>query len=226
MPIEPMNGGADSPTRAIQAAIHRGMYHPDDPSKMFICENRLSHAWSDHHHVIDIIFPSTSYTIEDKKAIRHHFLRILSILIFMGWSPGKLRSKFRSDLLPAEGRTDHDLPFTGGQLDFLGNEYLIFKEKQFAFIPAIIEESDYSHIQVIQQNIRLPFSGKPDQVGDGAYGHVVKVTLPPRYLFHIIKQTDNTRVRIGNRPTTWLLTLTITTAPRCRLQNLPKREQR
>ncbi len=197
MPTEPMNGGVDSPTRVVQEAIRRNMYHPDDPSKTFICEKRLSDVWSDHHHVIDTIFPSTKYTAEDKKAIKDRFIRILSILILIGWSPDELRSEFRSDFLRAKGRTDDDLPFTGGRLSFLGNRYLIFEEKQFAFIPAIIEESDDSHIQQIEKNKRLPFSGRPDQVGDGAYGHVVKVTLPPRYLLHIKTRTDNTRVRIG-----------------------------
>ncbi len=196
MPTEPMDGRVDSSTRAIQAAIRCNMYHPDDPSKTFICEQRLSDVWYDHHHVIDTIFSSTEYTDEDKRAIRHRFLRILSILILMGWSPDQLCSEFRSKFLLAEGRTDRDLPFIGGQLNFLGNWDLFFEEKQMAFLPAIIEESDYSHIQRLGKNIRLPFSERPDQVGDGAYGHVVKVTIPPRCLLHTTKQTDNTRVRI------------------------------
>ena len=71
----------------------------------------------------------------------------------------------------------------------------MFWSTQFAFIPAILEESDYSQIQSIERNIRLPFSKRPVQVGDGAYGNVSKVTIAPRCLRHKIKQHENYRVR-------------------------------
>ena len=201
MAVEPVRVGIESPTKGIQVAIRHEMYHPEDPSKTFICAQRLREVWSHHHDVIDTIFVSTKYSDKDKNTIWDRFRRILSILILIGWSANDLRSKFRSDFLRAEHRTDNDLPFAGDQLSFLGNWEFVFGEKQFAFIPAIIEESDYSHIQRIERNLRLPFSEKPIQVGDGAYGHVSKVTLPPRCLRHITKQIDNIGVRIEYRRT-------------------------
>ena len=178
------------------------MYHPDDPSRMFICKNRLRGVWDENRRHFDTIFPSTKYSNEESTTIWKHFRRILSILILIGWSADDLRSKFRSDFLRVERRTDDDLPFTNpDQLSFLANWALMFGEKQFLFIPAIIEESDDSYIQVIDRNMRLPFSEKPVHVGDGAYGHVLKVTLPRRYLRHRTKQTENNKVRREYRRT-------------------------
>ena len=195
MPSEPAKAKAGSPIKAIQEAIRSKMYNSDDPSdtaKVFITEYNLELAWRDHDLIT--IFPSSKFTKENRDNIRARFIRVLSILILIGWSNEDLLTKFRSQFLRATGREDKDLPLAEENLAFLDTSTFVFWQQQFAFCPAIVEESDYSHIQEIEKDKRLPFSGKPVQVGDGAYGTVSKVVIAPRCLRHIDRETQNTQV--------------------------------
>ena len=199
MPPESTKGKVVTPIKALQDAIRTSMYNADDASdasRVFICEHNLQKAWSDHD--LRTIFPSTKFSTEDRKTIRERFLRVLSILILIGWSGDDLVNKFRSQFLrAAEGREDRDLPLDEGELGFLDTSSYIFWQQQFAFCPAIIEESENSHLQRIETNRRLPFTGKPVEVGGGAYGSVSQVTIAPRCLRHIGKGHENFKVAIS-----------------------------
>ena len=197
MPPEPTRGKVASPVKALQDAIRTRMYNADDPSdasRVFICEHNLQRAWRDHD--LKTIFPSTKFSSEERETIRERFLRALSVLILIGWSGDDLVNKFRSQFLRVEGREDKDLPLDEEKLGFLDTSSFIFWQQQFAFCPAIIEESESSHIQRIKTDKRLPFTGKPVEVGGGAYGSVSQVTIAPRCLRHIGKETENIKVAI------------------------------
>ena len=199
MPPELTRGQAVSPIRALQIAIRTSMYNAgvaSEASRVFICEHNLDEAWKDHD--LRTIFPSTKFSAEERKTIRERFLRVLSILILIGWSGDDLVNKFRSQFLrAAEGREDKDLPLDEDKLGFLDISSYIFWQQQFAFCPAIIEESDTSHLQRIDSDRRLPFDGKPREVGGGAYGSVSQVTIAPRCLRHKGKGRENFKVAIS-----------------------------
>ncbi len=195
MPSDPTNGKTISPLKSLQDAIRTRMYNADDPSdasRVFICEHDLQRAWRDHD--LKTIFPPTKYSPEEIETIRDHFLRVLSVLILIGWSSDNLVNKFRSQFLRAVGREDNDLPIDEKELEFLDTSSFTFWQQQFAFCPAIILESEYSHIQRIEEDRRLPLSGKPVEVGGGAYGRVSQVTIAPRCLRHTENSTDNFKV--------------------------------
>ena len=195
MPSDPTRERTISPVSSLQDAIRTRMYNADDPSdasRIFICEQDLLNAWQNHN--LNTIFPPTKYNPEEIETIRNRFLRVLSVLIFIGWSSDDLVSKFRSQFLRAGGREDNDLPIDKEKLKFLDASFYMFWQYQFAFCPAIILESGNSHIQRIETNRRLPFSGKPVEVGGGAYGRVSQVTIAPRCLRHTENPTENFKV--------------------------------
>ena len=198
MPPEPTKGRVASPVKALQDAIRTRMYNADDPSdasRVFICEHNLQRAWRDHD--LKTIFPSSKFSSEERETIRDRFLRALSVLILIGWSGDDLVNRFRSQFLRVEGREDKDLPLDEEKLGFLDTSSFMFWQQQFAFCPATIEESESSHIQRIKTDKRLPFTGKPIEVGGGAYGSVSQVTIAPRCLRHIGKETENIKVAIS-----------------------------
>ena len=195
MPSDPTKGQMISPVKSLQDAIRTEMYNADDPSdasRVFICEHNLHTAWRDHD--LKSIFPPTKYSPEEIKTIRDRFLRVLSVLILVGWSSDDLVNKFRPQFLRAAGREDSDLPLDREKLEFLDTSSFMFWQQQFAFCPAIILESEYSHIQRIEKERRLPFSGKPVEVGGGAYGRVSQIIIAPRCLRHAENSTDNFKV--------------------------------
>ena len=195
MPPELTKGKIVSPLRSLQDAIRTRMYNTDDPSdasRVFICEHDLQRAWRDHD--LKTIFPPSKYSLDEIEAIRDRFLRVLSVLILIGWSSDDLVNKFRSQFLRIAGREDNDLPIDEEKLEFLDTSSFMFWQQQFAFCPAIILESEYSLIQKIDANRRLPFSGKPVEVGGGAYGRVSQVTIAPRCLRHTQNHTENFKV--------------------------------
>lgn len=195
MPPESTKGKVVSPIKALQDAIRTSMYNADDASRVFVCEHNLQEAWRDHD--LRTIFPSYKFSAEERGTIRERFLRVLSILILIGWSADDLVNKFRYQFLrAAEGRADKDLPLDEGKLGFLDTFSYMFWQQQFAFCPAIIEERENSHIQRIKSDRRLPFTGKPVEVGGGAYGSVSQVTIAPRCLRHWGKKVENFEVAI------------------------------
>lgn len=228
MPPEPAKTKVINPVKAIQEAIRSKMHNSDDPSdasKVFICEEDLKEAWRDHDLVT--IFPSTKFNNEEREVIREHFLRVLSILILVGWSNEDLLTKFRPQFLRVAGRRDENLPLSEEELAFLDTSAFIFGQQQFAFYPAIIEAFDRSYIQKIEKAKRLPFSGKPEKVGEGAYGIVSKVVIAPRCLRHISvnEETENRKV-IDQGQLGMQLQLMELAAHDSRLQDLHQREQR
>ena len=195
MPSESTKGKTVSPVKLIHDDIRTRMYNADDPSdasRVFICEHNLQRAWKDH--ALTTIFPQTKYSPEEIKTIRDRFLRVLSVLILIGWSSDDLVNKFRSQFLRAVGREDKYLPIDEGKLEFLDTSSFMFWQQQFAFCPTIVEESEHSHIQRIETDRRMPFCGKPVEVGGGAYGRVSQVTIAPRCLRHTDNGTDNFKV--------------------------------
>ena len=183
MPSDPTRERTISPVKLLQDAIRTRMYNADDPldaSRVFICEHNLQRAWRDHD--LKSIFPPTKYNLEEIETIRDRFLRVLSVLILIGWSGDDLVNKFRSQFLRTAGREDKDLPIEERKLEFLDTFSFTFWQHQFAFCPAIIVEYEYSRIQTIETGRRLPFSGKLVEVGGGAYGKVSQVTIAPRCL--------------------------------------------
>ena len=144
---------------------------------MFICDHELRDIWVNHN--LTSLFPSSKYSDEERKKIGKDYLRVLSILILVGWSLDDLVTKFRTQFLRAPGRADRDLPLNRDQLSFLNNSAFTFTRHQYHFVPAVIEQSDTCYIQEIKDR-PLPFTKSTSPVGDGAFGTVSFVTIAPR----------------------------------------------
>ena len=198
----------------VHNAITRRMHRQQHTAHMFICKHDLEQVWADHP--LRLIFPT--FTTEEQESIRKHYICVLSILIYVGWTD---MSRFRPLFLRETGRDDAHLPFN--DLGFLGTSGQVFLSHQHAFKPVVIEEHNERHIQEISTEDRLPFIDEPETMGSGGYGSVTKRVIAPRCLWNKEDNKDNPEV-CGNQSLAnilWsVLTLDILLADACRLQNL------
>ena len=237
MSPESVRGEVANPVKAVQTAICGKMYNsenPSDTSKTFICYHDLRDLWREHDLIS--LFPPELNDGERKK-IKDQYLQVLSILIFIGWSSDDILARFRSEFLraillrddanlPFNLHADANLPFNEAQLAFLGSSANMFRQQQFAFIPAIIEESGDGYIQMIDGNRRLPFSEQPVHIGDGAYGNVTQVVIAARCFRNLSdprRKTESIEVSyLKNGMTTSLLMLISSIAHGRGLQDIQK----
>ena len=191
MSPESVRGEVADPVKAVQTAICGKMYNsenPSDTSKTFIRYHDLRDLWREHDLIS--LFPP-GFNDDQRQQIKDQYLQVLSILIFIGWSSDDILATFRFEFCRAillrdnanlrfNLHADANLPFNEAQLAFLGSSANMFGQQQFAFIPAIIEESGDGYIQMIDGNRRLPFSEQPVHIGEGAYGNVTQVVIAAR----------------------------------------------
>ena len=173
-----------NPLMEITDAINLKMHRPYTPH-MFICKNDLDQIWADHS--LSGIFPS--FSSDERQNIRNNFIRVLSMLIHVGWTD---LSRFRPLFLREPGRDDSHLPFE--DLNFLGKFGPAVSFNQHAFKPVVIEEHNERYIQGISPKLRLPFIEEPEFLGKGGYGSVTKRVIAPRYLWNKEDNKDNPEV--------------------------------
>ena len=162
------------------------MYREQHTAHMFICKHDLDLLWAEYP--LRNIFPK--FTPDEIEATRDNYIRVLSILIYVGWAD--LRSRFRPVFLREKGRDDTHLPFS--DVTFLGTSGQVFSSHQYAFTPTIIEEHNEKHIQEISIEYRLPFIGEPKNMRVGGYGSVTEREIAPRCLWNKEENKDNPEV--------------------------------
>ena len=151
----------------IQAALIEAMYLKDSEPEKFICKPRLGRVWLDNP--VKRIPAFQNYSDCELQTVEREFLCVLSTLIFIGWDLLRFRPVFLRT-----GLDDSKLPFSMQQLEELRLQRHSFFASQSIFIPAVIEQSDKAWKQTIDTNRRLPFTEKPESLGQGGYGEVTK----------------------------------------------------
>ena len=184
----------DGLLREIYNAIKQQMRRPGDLSRRFICEHDLREIWGNFQ--LQTIFPSRSWDAQTINLIRNKYLKVLSILIYVGTNSLDLRAYFRAHFINHPNqRSDQNLPLSLSELSFLqGAHSDLFYEQQYAFIPVVIEEHESSHVQMVESNRRLPFIEDSNEIGWGGYGRITEVEIAPRQLYNQAKQLENPRV--------------------------------
>ena len=173
---------------SIQEAIHQKMHHNQNPSKMFISESDLRTVWQEY--TLSSIFPNQRWTMDQWRRIRTEYLKVLSILILIDWTP--LAENFRALFYMYPDRRDESLPFSKDKLSFLGTSALIFFQSQFAFLPVVIQDKDEMFVHNLKPLERLPFIEEACDIGSGGFGDVTKVMIAPRCL--LSKGSENREV--------------------------------
>ena len=191
---------------SIQEAIHQKMHHNQNPSKAFITDSELRTVWNEY--TLSTIFPNQRWTIEQWRRIRTEYLKVLSILILIDWTP--LAENFRALFFMYPDRNDAHLPFSKDQLSFLGLSALNFFHSQFAFLPVVIQDLDEMFVHNLKPLERLPFIEEACDIGSGGFGDVTKVVIAPRCLLKN-KSSENREVFSQKKPPfpnlslTWLI---------------------
>ena len=172
----------------IQDDILSKMHLAEDGSKMFICDHELREVWQSYN--LADIFPTRSWSFEQRRQISSQYLKVLSILICINClSPSSFRALFFMHSI-----NDSSLPLNESQLRALKLPRIPFKLMQYAFIPVIIKESDEQKIQVVRSEERLPFIRTSSPIGSGGFGVISEVTIAPGYLSHEGNGTQNSNV--------------------------------
>ncbi|KAG8530305.1 uncharacterized protein KY384_004807 [Bacidia gigantensis] len=154
----------------IQGEIKAAMYLPNRMSEKFITKEKLDEIWDRHPPSSILAFENLNR--EELKALKTDYLRVLSLLVLIGWDLQRFRPVFlRSDL------KDSNLFFSLAQLDVLGAQKEIFHDYQFMFKPVVIEHNEGNDKQTVDQNHRLPFIDNPEPLGRGGSGEVTKRTI-------------------------------------------------
>ena len=165
-------------TPSIQNAILQKMHHNQNPSKMFISDSELRAVWQEY--TLSSIFPARRWTLEQWQRIRTEYLKVLSILIWIDWTP--LAENFRAVFFTNRDRSDAKLPFSLEKLAFLGGSALTFFQSQFAFLPVVIQDLDEMFVHNLKPLERLPFIQEACDIGSGGFGDITKVVIAPRCL--------------------------------------------
>ena len=156
---------------------------------MFISGSELRAVWE--HYDLSTIFPQRGWTFEQYQQIRNEYLKILSILIWIGWRD--LVGQFRALFFTRPDRKDRNLPIAEENLSFLGGSALTFYVMQYAFVPVVIHDMDKMHVHRLGPLERLPFIEETYAIGCGGFGEVSKVVIAPRCLHR--KGLDNCEVK-------------------------------
>ena len=176
------------PIDQIRDAIRRKMKQGAVVEKAFVCPQDLASIWSIER--VHSLFPAGTWTTEQASLISVDLAKILSVLILNGAKDVilQLRSGFFENNASAfyyagKHLNDKCLPLDIPDITFLDAPRRdLFYEKQFIFIPVIIEESHNQNTQDVHIHYRLPFEYEEKGIGCGAYGTVSKVGIASRHL--------------------------------------------
>jgi hypothetical protein len=166
---------------AIFEALKERMKWKEKSSKAFICIEDIKSVWSDEPRILAALPSISPGLCQD---IRAYFIRILSILIWIGADNG-LDNFYEEFINVSNDRrlTDSHLPLEEGGLAFLSRDRAHrFYGEQFRFIPVIIEDNPNQKTQIVHERYRLPFEWVQKDVGVGGYGKVDRVGISPGYL--------------------------------------------
>jgi serine/threonine protein kinase len=168
--------------RSVQLEIKDATYN-QGTHKAFICKVDLESIWRNSTKIRTIFGSSPAWTDNELDNIQNNFVKIISILVSINSAQvNQFRELFYAFRGGGRDRTDKDLPFTEDETHFLGADQELFLEKQYAFLPVTIEQSDESQTQEVEQQYRLPFLEEGLALGCGGFGTVFKVKVAPRYL--------------------------------------------
>lgn len=174
--------------KQILDEINSVLKRPEKPEKSFICGQDLRSIWATSSARIVTLLQPDQLSPDQIHVIQLRMIMILSTLVSIGAMDcmANFRSRFFDPNSGAPLLTDDDMPFTMEQLTFLdGGSALsqLFYQRQFQFTPVVIEFTRNQRIQLIENRIaRLPFIYSEQDIGEGSYGKVDRVRIPPGYI--------------------------------------------
>jgi hypothetical protein len=174
-------------TKQVLDEINAVVKRPEKPAKSFICGHDLKNIWAGSPARITTLLQPDQLSPDQINVIQLRMFMILSTLVSIG-AMDCLANFCRNFFEPNSATpllTDDDLPFTEDQLTFLdGGAALsqLFYQRQFQFKPVVIEFTKNQRIQLIENRMaRLPFIYREQDIGEGGYGKVDHVEIPPGY---------------------------------------------
>ena len=174
--------------KQILGEINSVLKRPEKPEKSFICGQDLRSIWATSSARIVTLLQPDQLSPDQIHVIQLRMIMILSTLVSIGAMDclANFRSRFFDPNSGAPLLTDDDMPFTMEQLTFLdGGSALsqLFYQRQFQFTPVVIEFTKNQRIQLIENRMaRLPFIYSEQDIGEGSYGKVDRVKIPPGYI--------------------------------------------
>ena len=191
-------------TTEIRSQLESFMYNRNDISKRFITEENLLAVWTDN---LSKTFPYPQWHSDHVCKIRKSYLKVLSILVLIGWPNSRINESLFQDSFLQFERSDQCLPFARDQLDLPDHLAESFDDWQYAFCPVLIEERDGGYnlggeIQTVPAKFRLPLiegNARERELGCGAFGIVQQVEIARQYCrrhYDTNRQDVNSKVNI------------------------------
>lgn len=173
--------------KQILDQINLAMKRPEKPEKSFICSEDLKRIWADRSAISTLLHPD-KLSPDQIDSIQSRMIIILSILISIGAKEflTNFHNIFFDHQLGVPLWTDDDIPFPMDQLTFFDRGSALsqlFYTRQFRFKPVVIYITRKQRTQLIENHMeRLPFVYRETDIGEGSYGRVDHVEIPPRYI--------------------------------------------
>ena len=160
----------------IRKDLKSHMYNYDNKLTRFLTPTLIQNIWQNHN--IGDLPGFQNYGQEEIDTIKHHYLQVLSIVIFSKWP---LLNEF-STVFVQNALSDERLFFTKEDLSPMRTGIDEFLSHQYAFKPTtIIQQCTPGFVQDVPQLHRLPFIDQSD-LDYGAFGVVTKRSIAPECL--------------------------------------------
>jgi hypothetical protein len=162
-----------------------------EASFAFICDYDIAQVWAEH---LKALSRGLDWGSEESLGyVRSKLIKVLSILVFIGWNSWKDFTSLFIRHVDSHGkpdRTDNHLPFTAS---FLGSLEPNFRTAQYIFIPAIIKQDDPARDRVLKfpREYRMPFI-RTESIRQGAHGSVTKECIAPGYFQNMSGDANRT----------------------------------
>ena len=178
----------------IGKAIENVMQRRQTLEERFACEHDLQTVWAENNRLDRLLLAHLS--LEQLDFVRGHLIKVLSILIWIGWHRWPEFGRIFLNDYDRDGkrdRLDESLPIEDE--DQLAHSSFLadfssarnFLAQQYIFIPIYIREDvdqDYPKTR------RLPFVGTSGEIREGSYGKVTKEIIACR---HFIQRSVNSQ---------------------------------
>jgi len=184
-------------------SIHNSTEMVNDPTRRFITESKLKEVVN--NQLLTELFERCEWAQGvDVGEILRHYLKVVSILIWIGWNNWNHFDEFFLPLTRGvvdKDRSDDALPFDWDDTSdsFLNDHYfsMRFNKEQFMFLPIVITEGE---IVKCREHSRLPFLEAKTLLGRDAFGVVTKELVAPGHFKYERSGNRNLRVSIKSIP--------------------------
>jgi hypothetical protein len=191
----------------VKDGLWKALKNKDKEHLRFICAHDIEQIWT-LPRIAQLSKGLNWATPELQTRALKHFLKIMSILIWINWDYWDEFGRFfleHRDAGRNPDRRDKHLPLL--DTSFLQTEELRinFRDQQYLFIPVIIMEDDEDapdidiyYSEKYSEKHRMPFL-ETQTIGEGSSGTVTREVIPPGYLLY--------RRGVANRTVIFLSTI-------------------